>query len=124
MDEVTREEFDELHELVLGIHSNLQTINKSMMKYAEDHVKYIESRGIGEKMQSDWVIQWHSQVTAQTNALCAISATCALLLTEAGVEIKSITESIENASLAIPPEMRQSARPIFDAVLDSIRGAV
>ena len=113
MSNVSRDEFEELHEVVFEINDNLRALSGSL-------TEYVTKRGQGEKCSSDGIIQWHAQVTAHRHALCTIAATCALLLTEAGVEVKSVADSIDIARLAIPQEMREGAKPIFDAVLGGV----
>ena len=121
MVEVTRDEFEELQAFVLNIHSTLGDLNKSLVEHNEINLKHIEARGSAEKIQNEWILKWYGQVTAHTNALCAIASSSALLLTEAGVDRSSILQSFENAHLALDLDMRIAARPIFDAVLDAIR---
>ena len=121
MVEVTRDEFEELHAFVLDIHSTLSALNRSLVEHNEINLKNIAARSSAEKIQDDWILKWHAQVTAHTNALCAIASSSALLLIEAGVDRSSILQSFENAHLALDLDMRSSARPIFDAVLDAIR---
>jgi hypothetical protein len=123
MNEVSIEEFSELREMVLELRSAVQAINHAVMKFNEDHSRYVVDRGNAEKIQDEWILNWHAQVTAHTNAMCAISATCAVLLTEAGVEKRSVKESIEYARLALAPEHQELARPIFDAVQVAIEAA-
>ncbi len=121
MADVTRGEFEDLRDEVDHLRLAISEMNHGMQKFVADHSQHIRDRGDAEKTQSEWVLNWFAQVTAHTEAMCAISATLALLLTEAGLAKDSIVQSIDEGWQALDLDKRKLARPIFDAVISAIR---